>query len=276
MVRYRRRVELNQGVDSRILCKDEMYLREMSKIAISPLRIAFDHIGVKKPYEQAVRFAAEFGLTRLSNYMLYNFHDTPNDLYQRMRLNIDLNEELGTRIFSFPMRYQPVDLKDRSHVGEHWSRYFLRNFQIILQATHGVVSGEPDFFSRAFGDTESQFIDLLHRPQHFLFNREYFDEMEGQAEKDAYLALYWKLTDSEKAELIEMLSSTTPMGFADLLTGANSKILNEIIKFYIPPPKREEEKIWALCRERRLKSDVSADTLEDDEVVEDAGLQEAI
>ena len=51
--------------------------------------------------------------------------DTPTDLYQRMRLNIDLNEELGIRIWSFPMRYQPVTLKDRSHVGKKWNRYYL-------------------------------------------------------------------------------------------------------------------------------------------------------
>src|SRR6185369_5884218 len=98
-----RRVDFNQGVDARILCKDPMYLREMATICLKPLRIAFDHIGVRKPYETSIRIAHDVGLNDLSNYMLYNFHDTPSDLYQRMRLNIDLNEELGTRIFSFPM-----------------------------------------------------------------------------------------------------------------------------------------------------------------------------
>ncbi len=72
-----RRVDFNQGVDARILCKDKMFLRELSTICLKPLRIAFDHIGLKKPYEQAIRFAHEFGLTELSNYMLYNFHDSP-------------------------------------------------------------------------------------------------------------------------------------------------------------------------------------------------------
>ena len=80
--------------------------------------------------------------------MLYNFNDTPADLYERMRLNIDLNEKLDIRIFSFPMRYQPTDLPDRSFVSENWNRYYLRSMQIILQATHGIVSGAPDFFSR--------------------------------------------------------------------------------------------------------------------------------
>ena len=96
--------------------------------------------------------AADNQITSLSNYMLYNFMDTPTDLYQRMRLNIDLNQELGIRIWSFPMRYQPVTLKDRSHVGKGWNRYYLRSFQIMLQATKGVVSGSPSFFLRAYGE----------------------------------------------------------------------------------------------------------------------------
>ena len=89
-----RRVDFNQGVDARILCKDRMYLRELSSICLSPLRIAFDHLGLKAPYETAVRFAHEFGLNDLSNYMLYNFHDSPADLFERMHLNVRLNEEL--------------------------------------------------------------------------------------------------------------------------------------------------------------------------------------
>lgn len=67
-----RKVDFNQGVDARILSKDKMFLREMSKICLKPLRIAFDHIGVRKPYETSIRYANEYGLKDLSNYMLYN------------------------------------------------------------------------------------------------------------------------------------------------------------------------------------------------------------
>ena len=92
-------------------------MQQLSHIALKPLRIAFDHLGVKKPYEQAIRFAAEAGIVELPHYMLYNFYDSPRDLLERMRLNVTLNEELGIRIFSFPMRYQPVTRPDRGHVG---------------------------------------------------------------------------------------------------------------------------------------------------------------
>src|SRR5438445_2650225 len=64
-----RRVDFNQGVDARILCKDPMYLRELATICLKPLRIAFDHWGLRKPYEQAIRFAYDSGLHELSKYM---------------------------------------------------------------------------------------------------------------------------------------------------------------------------------------------------------------
>ena len=148
-----RRVDFNQGVDARILCKDPMYLKQLARIALKPLRIAFDHLGVRKPYAQAIRYSADAGITDLSNYMLYNFKDSPRDLFQRMRLNVELNEELNIRIFSFPMRYQPVTRQDRGHVGPKWNPYYLRSMQVMLQATHGIVSGAPEFFRRAYGDT---------------------------------------------------------------------------------------------------------------------------
>ena len=185
-----RRVDFNQGVDARILCKDPMYLRELSSICIKPLRIAFDHLGVKKPYEQAIRYAKEFGLTSLSNYMLYNFYDSPADLFERMRLNVALNEELGIRIWSFPMRYQPTDRPDRGHIGSKWSRYQLRSMQIILHATHGVVSGAPGFFKRAFGDTQQDFETILMTPHDYIFNREWYENMDGSAEFSEFKAIF--------------------------------------------------------------------------------------
>ena len=204
----RRRVDFNQGVDARILAKSPMFLREMSTICISPLRIAFDHLGVRKVYETSVRMAADNRIMSLSNYMLYNFMDDPADLYQRMRLNIDLNKEIGLRIWSFPMRYQPVTLKDRSHVGRRWNRYYLRSFQIMLQATRGVVSGAPEFFCRAYGNSPEDFERLLRLPHAFIFYRDYYENpaRDGRAVMDDYLAARAKLSSSQEQELTSLLA----------------------------------------------------------------------
>ena len=203
----KRRVDFNQGVDARILAKSEMFLREMSTICISPLRIAFDHIGVRKVYEKSIRMAADNQITSLSNYMLYNFMDSPTDLYERMRLNIDLNEELGIRIWSFPMRYQPVTLKDRSHVGKRWNRYYLRSFQIMLQATKGVVSGSPSFFLRAYGENSEEFERLLMLPHAFIFHRQHFEDGEGRAQRAEYESLRRSLSESQENELVHLLAN---------------------------------------------------------------------
>ena len=208
----KRRVDFNQGVDARILAKSPMYLREMASICISPLRIAFDHVGMRKVYEIAIRMAADNEIRSLSNYMLYNFMDTPSDLYERMRLNIALNEEMGIRIWSFPMRYQPVTLKDRSHVGKNWNRYFLRSFQIMLQATHGLVSGNPAFFARAYGQDKEAFQELLSQPHAFVFHREHYENGKGQGIRDEYRALRRRLSKSQEEELIGMLAGPTTAG----------------------------------------------------------------
>ena len=202
----KRRVDFNQGVDARILAKSPMYLKQMSTICISPLRIAFDHIGVRKVYEISARMAADNGITSLSNYMLYNFMDTPQDLYERMKLNIELNEELGIRIWSFPMRYQPVTLKDRSHVGPRWNRYHLRSFQIMLQVTRGVVSGNPAFFRRAYGQNRADFLRLLSYPHGMIFHREYFEKGHGLQVKEEYETLRKRMSKNQEEELLGYLA----------------------------------------------------------------------
>jgi hypothetical protein len=271
-VPVQRRVDFNQGVDARILCKDPMYLRELSSICLKPLRIAFDHLGLKKPYEQAVRYAAEFGLTELSNYMLYNFHDGPEDLFERMRLNVALNEELGVRIWSFPMRYQPTDRPDRGHVGAKWTRYQLRSMQIVLQATHGVVSGAPEYFKRAFGDTYQDYDRILSLPHDFIFNRDWYERFDKNGTLHEYQGEFVKLDANGRAELMRLLSSCDPREFASLTNSASSALMKRILRFYIPVPKDKLAEIWAKQKELLKTTPVDLG-LADDERVEDAGLE---
>jgi len=270
-VPVQRRVDFNQGVDARILCKDPMYLRELATVCLKPLRIAFDHLGLKGPYEKAIRFAHQAGLSSMSNYMLYNFHDSPADLFERMRLNVALNEELGLRIWSFPMRYQPTWLPDRSHVGEKWTRYQLRSMQLILQATHGVVSGEPSFFKRAFGDTVEEFENLLIHPQHFIFNRDWYEFLGGKAQLDEYTSQFKKLTASEKDELLGLISSADPSELRGQMKLASAARVKAILRHYLPLPKEVEAEIWAQQRALKKQEDPTI-IVPDDERVEDAGL----
>ena len=98
---------------------------------------------------KAVRLAHVYGQKEMSNYILYNFDDTPEDFYERLKINIDLNEEFKndatkTSIYSFPMRYIPLDAKNRDidTGNDHhlWGAVF---FQCISEAPVRVVWLDP-------------------------------------------------------------------------------------------------------------------------------------
>ena len=266
-----RRVDFNQGVDARILCKDPMYLQQLAKIAIKPLRIAFDHLGVKKSYTQAIRYSADAGLTDLSNYMLYNFKDSPRDLFERMRLNVTLNEELNIRIFSFPMRYQPVDRQDRCHIGAKWNSYYLRSLQVILQATHGIVSGAPEFFRTAYGDTFEEFEDILLRPHHYIFNRHWYEQFDGRDQFDNFQSVMRTLSENEKTDLLDYLCTRDKNSYEADLSDLAAGHLRDAARFFVPIPKADEVRIWEARKRKRIE-DISAYLVPEDERVEDAAL----
>ncbi len=142
-----RYIDFNQGTDARLLTEDTM--KQLARLEIRPLRIAFDHADENnvKIYKAAQRMAAKYNVKTLSNYILFNFDDTSFDLYYRLRINIDLNEEfraqnLNTNISPFPMKYMPIKgehCMDRKYIAEHWNAKLLRGVQCVLNATHGVV-----------------------------------------------------------------------------------------------------------------------------------------
>ncbi len=273
----KRRVDFNQGVDSRLLSKTPGLMREFASICIDPLRIAFDHVGLRAPYEKSIRMAADNNITSLSNYMLYNFHDSPQDLYTRLALNIDLNDELGIRIWSFPMRYQPVNLKDRSFVGKNWNRYYLRSFQIILHATRGVVTGNPDFFHAAFGGSVEDFYSLLLMPHEFIFNRSYYFSGSGKSRLEEYQNTLKRLTISQRDELVSYLDDAQAAGFLKpgkriseldrfLIDPTVDKKIKSALRFYITHSRAKPVKIEPFTNEEL--------SIPEDKKVEDAGLLE--
>ena len=129
-----RYVDFNQGLDANLLTPEKAYL--LGQIALRPARIAFDHIEDRATYERAIHLCVKNGITELSNYMLYNSEnfsgkgktyqaDTPEDLYNRMRITLDLKETINSTlpddkkvyVFSFPMRYIPLSARERGYVG---------------------------------------------------------------------------------------------------------------------------------------------------------------
>lgn len=174
----KRFVDFNQGIDSRLITDENM--EKMFEIPIRPVRIAFDHWELHETYEKSVRTAVRHGHTSLSNYVLYNFKDTPVELYRRLRLNVDLCDELGVSIYSFPMKYHPIEdpeyFSNRDYIGIHWNRKFIRTIQAVLNSTKGKVGKGVSFFEKAFGANEEEFEKLLYMPEAMIIYRLYFEE----------------------------------------------------------------------------------------------------
>jgi len=172
-------IDFNQGLDSRLV--DKKKIEKLSEIEIRPLRIAFDFWSLRKKYEDSVRAAANHGIKELSNYLLYNFNDHPDELYKRMRLNIELCEELGVRIYSFPMKYHPIDnpeyFRSRDYIGKpHWNRKFIRAIQAVLNSTHGKIGRGRTFFEAAFGKDIEEFHKILWMPEALIIQRYKYDK----------------------------------------------------------------------------------------------------
>lgn len=184
-----RYIDFNQGLDARLATDKRM--KKLSEINIRPLRIAFDHYEQREVYIAAVKRAAKYGIMELSNYLLYNFEDEPKELYYRMRINIDLCEELGVTIYSFPMKYHPISdpayFKNRDYLGEHWNRKFIRAVQAVLNSTKGKIGKGVEFFEEAFGRDLDEFYKILWMPETFIIYRRKYDQKLRERLADRYI-----------------------------------------------------------------------------------------
>jgi hypothetical protein len=173
----KRIVDFNQGIDSRLITEDNM--TKLAEVNIYPLRIAFDHWELREVYEKSIRTAVKSGIKNLSNYLLYNFEDKPEDLYYRLRMNVDLCEELDASIYSFPMKYHPINDQEfymnRDYIGKHWNRKFIRAVQAVLNSTKGKIGRGVDFFEEAFGRNVEEFKKILWMPETFIIYRRVYD-----------------------------------------------------------------------------------------------------
>ncbi len=249
-----RYLDFNQGVDGRKI--NDTNMAQLARLAIKPLRIAFDDIKLKDKYCEAVRTAHRHGIKEISNYMLFNYKDRPEDLYERLRINIDLNKELGIQIFSFPMKYSPIDRTDRDYIGANWDKKSVRAISAILQVTKGVVAAGSTFFYKAFGENQEEFFELLAMPRDLIMFRSHFEE-NGTTQK--WQMLYRGLTDEQKERLMALVS----LNVSDLKKMDWPDDLSEILEFYLIHYTGKEEKNKEQYQQLSIMDD--SDIVEEDE-----------
>lgn len=223
-----RHVDFNQGIDARLI--NEYNIKRLAEIPIYPLRIAFDSWRLRDVYEKAIRLAAKNGIKNMSNYLLYNFQEPPVELYYRMKLNVELCDELKISIYSFPMKYHPIQdpkyFRNRTYIGKYWNRKFIRSIQAILNSTKGKVGRGKSFFEEAFGRNEKEFEKLLYMPEAMIIYRFFYKE-NGITEK------WWNdfnsLSDKKLEKLKEIVKVNDFSNISDLTK--DEEILN-VLEYY--------------------------------------------
>ena len=222
-----RYIDFNQGVDARLFNDERVSL--LSRIPVRPLRIAFDDVKTEKAYTKALTMSVNAGMKDFSNYLLYNFKDTPQALYHRLRVNVDLCETLDVSIYSFPMKYHPIRNEhshDRDYIGEHWNRKYIRAVQAILNATKGKIGRGVSFFEKAFGRNEEEYMELLIMPETFLLFRFFFEYL-GYTQQ--WREAMSELTDAEREELYPIIFKNDFNHIDDL---TDNEKFRHILKFY--------------------------------------------
>lgn len=269
--RVRRYVDFNQGLDALFFTEEKA--RRLGEIALRPARVAFDHIEDLPTYERALRLCAKHGITELSNYVLYNSEafggkgqqyaaDTPADLYNRMRLTLDIKDDINRSLpedrqvtaFSFPMRYIPLTAHERGYVGSQWNAKFLRAVQCMLIPTQGKGVGSRSFFEADFGKNAEEFVRFLCMPDKLIAARGEFslssrgrggEDPEALAARKAvweknqrkireWNRLYQQLGD-ERAQFIALIGDNEFL--PEKLLGAPSDLQKKLYLLYLTTPR---------------------------------------
>ena len=172
----------------------------------------------------------------MSNYLLYNYEDRPEELYERMRINVELCEQLDVRIYSFPMKYHPIRdpnyFRNRDFIGTYWNRKFIRAIQAVLNATKGKIGRGKSFFEEAFGKDLNGFFDILWMPEAFIIERSRYKDTLTREWRDAFQGL-GRAARSEAEHIIAQNDFSEAV-----VTAVCRKEVRAVLRYYMIPKKR--------------------------------------
>jgi hypothetical protein len=129
-------IDFNQGLDARLI--DLQVASALKGIKMPAIRIAYDFPGVGKYVKRAIELLEAVGFRRrkIVSYVLFNYKDTPEDLFTRVR---DL---LQWGASAYPMRYQPLSgpeaFEKDSYISPAWSK---RHLEMVADARRVIGFG---------------------------------------------------------------------------------------------------------------------------------------
>ena len=97
------------------------------------IRFSFDKWKYADNIRRALKFVKDANLKAgFFCYMLYNFHDTPDDYWNRIVVTQGIVDEIGRSITLYPQRYEPFTaLHQNAVIGPEWTEDLLRGVKKI-------------------------------------------------------------------------------------------------------------------------------------------------
>lgn len=109
--------DFNQGLDARLVTKE--VAEKIVKMRMEVIRVAYDYHGIGPYVKRAIEFLKEAGVNprKIISYTLFNYVDTPQDFFERVR---DL---ISWGAVAYPMRFEPLTALEKNRfVSPKWSR----------------------------------------------------------------------------------------------------------------------------------------------------------
>ena len=169
-------VDFNQGLDASFVTQE--VAETLSKMKMPCVRLSYDYKGKGKYVKKAIELITSCGIRgrEIFVYVLYNFNDTPDDFYERVR------DVLTWGAVVFPMRFEPLDSMTRNkYISPSWDKIRLEmvekvrrvlGFSGTLPPYYYLVKrfSEATEFDEAFREPERLFDNGEKRRAHRVYN----------------------------------------------------------------------------------------------------------
>ena len=131
------KIDFNQALDCRLMTEKKADL--IQDLPIHPFRFAFDGMHQDGHWQKATKMMIDRGCKKFVNLVLYNFKDTPEDFYYRLRQHAEFTYKYKVECSAFPMKYKPVlnIRKQKRYVGINWTKKELSGFNAMIGSHSG-------------------------------------------------------------------------------------------------------------------------------------------
>lgn len=148
-------IDFNQSLDCRLFTEEKA--KAIKGLPIRPFRFSFDHMGQDGKIQHAIKLAKENKFAEIRVDVLYNWMDTPEEFYYRIK------EITRCGAASIPMKYSPLDKVDRNYLGKHWTEKEREGIHRINPYPKGEISSRNiEEFELFFGRDAKEFKRLLN------------------------------------------------------------------------------------------------------------------